>query len=117
MAARQSAPAVSRPAQALETINVEAAAAGKAMAVKLDPAGIERNKQIQAALKNAKLYFGEVDGKIGPLTRKAIEEFQGMKGLKVDGKVGPVTWREMEPYLHAQAPSADKIVVETKSKK
>jgi len=67
--------------------------------------GLERNKQIQTALKNANLYFGEVDGKLGPLTRKAIEEFQKMKGLKVDGKVGPITWGELQKYLNVQ-PSA-----------
>ena len=59
----------------------------------------EKNRQIQTALKNAGLYLGEIDGKIGPLTRKAIEEFQKMKGLKVDGKVGPITWRELSKSL------------------
>ncbi|MCM8782245.1 MAG: peptidoglycan-binding protein [Candidatus Omnitrophica bacterium] len=60
---------------------------------------MERNRQIQTALKNAGLYFGEIDGKIGILTRKAIEDFQKMKGLKVDGKVGPITWGELQKYL------------------
>lgn len=72
---------------------------------------VDKNKQIQTALKNANLYFGEVDGKIGPLTRKAIEEFQKMKGLKVDGKVGPITWGELQKYLNP-AP-----VAETKKKR
>lgn len=70
------------------------------------PEGAERNRQIQLALKNANLYFGEVDGKIGPLTRKAIEEFQKMKGLKVDGKVGPITWGELQRYLNVQPAAA-----------
>ena len=65
---------------------------------------LDRNKQIQTALKNANLYLGEVDGKMGPLTRKAVEEFQKMKGLKADGKVGPATWGELQKYLSA-APS------------
>lgn len=73
---------------------------------------LERNRQIQTALKNANLYIGEIDGKIGPLTRKAIEEFQKMKGLKVDGKVGPITWGELEKYLNV-APSK----TETKKKR
>jgi len=60
---------------------------------------IEANKQIQSALKGAGLYFGKIDGKVGPLTRTAIEDFQKMKGLKVDGKVGPITWRELRKYL------------------
>jgi len=60
----------------------------------------EKNIQIQTALKNAGLYFGEIDGKAGPLTRKAIEEFQKSKGFKADGKVGPITWGELYKYLN-----------------
>lgn len=75
-------------------------------AAAIAPEGMERNKQIQLALKNANLYFGEVDGKMGPLTRKAVEEFQKMRGLKVDGKVGPVTWGELQKYLNVQPAAA-----------
>lgn len=67
------------------------------------------NKDIQAALKNAGFYTGEVDGRIGPMTRKAIKDFQTSKGLTADGKVGPKTWAELEKYLAASS--------ETKSKK
>ncbi len=59
----------------------------------------DRNKDIQRALKNANFYTGAIDGKIGPKTKKAIEEFQKAKGLKADGKVGPKTWAELEKYL------------------
>lgn len=58
-----------------------------------------RVKDIQTALKNAGFYTGAIDGKLGPKTRKAIEEFQAAKGLKVDGKVGPKTWAELDKYL------------------
>lgn len=61
---------------------------------------LARNKDIQTALKNASFYSGEVDGKIGPMTRKAIREFQTSKGLTADGKVGPKTWVELEKYLN-----------------
>jgi peptidoglycan hydrolase-like protein with peptidoglycan-binding domain len=61
-----------------------------------------RNKDIQKALKNAGFYAGTVDGKIGPKTKKAVEEFQKSKGLKVDGKIGPKTWAELEKYLVQQ---------------
>lgn len=60
---------------------------------------IFRNKEIQQALKNANFYTGDIDGKIGPMTRKAIRDFQRSKGLVVDGKVGPKTWGELEKYL------------------
>lgn len=61
-----------------------------------------RSKDIQTALKNAGFYAGAIDGKIGPKTKKAIEEFQRAKGLKVDGKVGPRTWADLETYLIQQ---------------
>jgi len=56
-------------------------------------------KDIQAALKNAGYYTGAVDGKKGPMTNRAIEEFQKANGLKVDGKVGPKTWSALSAHL------------------
>lgn len=61
--------------------------------------GLSRNQQIQTALKAAGLYTGKIDGKIGPVSKKAIETFQANNGLKVDGKVGPQTWAALEQYL------------------
>lgn len=58
-----------------------------------------RDRDIQTALKKAGFYAGAIDGKIGPRTKKAIEEFQKSKGLVVDGKVGPRTRAELEKYL------------------
>ena len=83
-----------------QQVPVEAKTEAPMLAATMVPEGMERNRQIQLALKNANLYFGEVDGKIGPLTRKAVEEFQKMKGFKVDGKVGPITWGELQKYLN-----------------
>ena len=61
-------------------------------------------EQIQQALKNAGLYDGEVDGKIGPKTQEAIENFQTQNNLKVDGKVGAQTWGKLKEYQNAAAP-------------
>ncbi len=66
----------------------------------------ERNKNIQTALKNAGLYNGNIDGKLGPASHRAIETFQKNNGLKVDGKVGPKTWTALEPYLNQPAASS-----------
>lgn len=63
---------------------------------------MSRNKDIQAALKAAGFYTGNIDGKMGPKTKRAIVEFQKAKGLKADGKVGPRTWAELEKYLTKQ---------------
>jgi len=65
--------------------------------------------EIQTALKNAGFYAGTVDGKIGPKSKKAIEEFQKANNLKVDGKVGPKTWAALSKYLNVQAPAAGAI--------
>ncbi len=56
---------------------------------------------IQTALKNAGFYTGSVDGKIGPKTKAAIEEFQRANGLGVDGKVGPKTWSLLSRHVAA----------------
>lgn len=63
-------------------------------------------QEIQAALKNAGFYNGVIDGKSGPMTKKAIEEFQKANGLKADGKVGTKTWsllsNQLNPSVQAQ---------------
>jgi peptidoglycan hydrolase-like protein with peptidoglycan-binding domain len=63
------------------------------------PAG----EEIQTALKNAGFYTGAIDGKIGPMTKKAIEEFQKANNLQADGKVGPKTWVVLSTHLNPQA--------------
>ncbi len=72
--------------------------------------GLSYQQKIQTALKNAGLYSGAIDGKIGPGTRKAIEAFQKDHQLKVDGKVGPKTWLALEPYFTGQASGATEQV-------
>ncbi len=64
------------------------------------PAGAVLTKQeIQAALKNAGFYKGAIDGKIGPVTQKAIKAFQSANGLKADGIIGPKTSEALSEYL------------------
>lgn len=55
-------------------------------------------KDIQRALKNAGVYDGEIDGKMGQKTKKAVEAFQAANDLNVDGKVGPNTWDKLKTY-------------------
>lgn len=52
-------------------------------------------REIQRALKQAGFYQGNLDGKIGPLTKEAIIDFQKANGLKVDGIVGRQTWSKL----------------------
>ncbi len=56
-------------------------------------------EKIQRALKNAGVYTGPVDGKIGPGTKEAIVEFQKGHGLKADGVLGRKTWEELRTFL------------------
>ena len=50
---------------------------------------------IQTKLSGLGYDVGEIDGKIGKRTRKAIRQFQKDKGLVADGIVGPDTKEEM----------------------
>lgn len=59
-------------------------------------------QEIQTALKNAGYYAGLIDGKIGPLTKKATKEFQQANDLEVDGKVGLKTWAVLSKYLNPE---------------
>ena len=63
--------------------------------------------EIQNALKNAGYYAAAIDGNIGPLSKKAIEEFQKANGLQADGKVGPKTWAVLSTYLKSNAAADD----------
>jgi len=56
-------------------------------------------EQVQQALFNAGYYEGAVDGKIGAKTKKAIEDFQRSRGLKIDGIVGRQTWEVLQEYI------------------
>jgi hypothetical protein len=58
--------------------------------------------QVQTALKNAGYYEGNIDGKIGPKSKKAITNFQIDNGLEADGKVGPKTWARLKAHLEAK---------------
>jgi len=62
--------------------------------------------EIQTALKHAGFYTGNIDGKLGAKSKKAIEDFQKANGLKVDGKVGPKTWEALGKHLAAAAEPA-----------
>lgn len=59
----------------------------------------DRIRQIQTALKKSGFYTDDIDGKLGPRTKKAIVAFQKSKGLNPDGIVGPKSWEELNKYI------------------
>lgn len=64
-------------------------------------------REIQQALKNAGFYQGKIDGKTGPMTREAVQEFQRINGLAPDGLVGKKTWAKLSAYADAALASGE----------
>jgi peptidoglycan hydrolase-like protein with peptidoglycan-binding domain len=69
-------------------------------------------REIQHALKNAGFYQGAIDGKLGPLTREAIREFQRVHGLTDDGIVGRLTWAKLSAYQDPSSGSGELVAAE-----
>lgn len=80
------------PAETVETV-VKASGSDDILRVNVSA------EKLQTALKNAGVYNGKVDGKIGAGTKSAIKAFQKAHGLKADGVVGKRTWDELKTFL------------------
>ena len=77
----------------------------------------ERIKDIQACLKNAGFYKGEVDGVKGRKTISAIKKFQSANGLTADGVAGKKTWEALSKYTSGgEAPAAGSVEEEASAK-
>lgn len=107
MGAAQPAPVV-KPAEIKVPVTPTTTPVQAAKLEPLPPAGPYKPTaiEIQTALKNAGFYTGDVDGKVGPMTKKAVIEFQKANSLEADGKVGPKTWGALAKYLNPPAPAA-----------
>lgn len=57
-----------------------------------------QTRAIQTVLKRSGYSPGPVDGKFGPKTVRAVEQFQKRNGLHPDGIVGPVTCQKLTRY-------------------
>lgn len=86
----------------------KAAASGGAVAASLKPT----TREIQQALKNAGFYQGALDGKMGPVTREAVKEFQRVHGLTDDGVVGRQTWAKLKAYADLSASEGEATAAE-----
>lgn len=52
---------------------------------------------LQVALRAQGLYLGPVDGVYGPASARGLRRFQHKAGLEVDGRIGPATRRALGP--------------------
>jgi peptidoglycan hydrolase-like protein with peptidoglycan-binding domain len=68
--------------------------------------------EVQKALKNAGVYDGKIDGKVGPRTKNAVVEFQRQHSLKADGVIGQKTWSVLKTYLEPVASPEETQAVE-----
>jgi len=91
-------PAMSTTATSAVEVTPSKHQSHKSVAVSHAPLDKPSTRAIQAALKNAGFYQGEVDGKMGAVTRDAVKEFQRVNGLKDDGVVGKQTWAKLSTY-------------------
>jgi peptidoglycan hydrolase-like protein with peptidoglycan-binding domain len=102
------APATTEPTKTVasksQMIQAQPLSAAPSNLEPLPPAGPYKptGEEIQTALKNANFYTGAIDGKIGPMTKKAIKAFQAANNLQADGKIGPKTWAALGKYLNPQ---------------
>ena len=67
---------------------------------------MDKVKDVQLALSRLGHDPNGIDGKYGPGTFKAVQEFQKANGLTVDGQVGPNTIKKMIEKLGGAAPAA-----------
>ena len=61
------------------------------------------SKEIQVALRSAGYYKGEIDGDLGPATRRAISRFRRSQRLGSGSNPGPVTQGRLRRFLPAKA--------------
>ncbi len=61
--------------------------------------GLLNAQRIQMCLRNAGVYSGPVNGMVGFRTKRAIQNFQKVRGFKETGLVDGITLRALLPYL------------------
>ncbi|WP_176543309.1 peptidoglycan-binding domain-containing protein [Bacillus cereus] len=53
-------------------------------------------QELQEFLQSIGYYPGRIDGRFGPVTDRAVRQYQRDRGLFVDGRVGSETWCQLE---------------------
>jgi len=61
------------------------------------PHGSRQARAIQRRLRELGYAPGPVDGRFGPLTQRAVTDFQADHGIATDGQVGPKTYARLRP--------------------
>lgn len=71
-------------------------------------------KALQATLKEAGVYEGEIDGDFGPQTERAVRLAQEAMGVTVDGKWGPASQQAAREIGLVSTPSAPGVSLEAR---
>jgi peptidoglycan hydrolase-like protein with peptidoglycan-binding domain len=58
-------------------------------------------KQVQQQLKAAGLYNGAIDGRMGPETKQAVQQFQQQNGLQATGTIDHETVAALQNHPNA----------------
>ncbi|MEC4812275.1 MAG: HEAT repeat domain-containing protein [Scytonema sp. PMC 1069.18] len=104
----QNSTSAARPSQALEhLVLAQVNSLGTATQSILRPGSTGNEVQkLQTLLKDLGYYDGEVDGRYGTSTSRAVSKFQEAKGLIVDGVFGQTTRQSLQQAVQPKSPPA-----------
>jgi Caspase domain/Putative peptidoglycan binding domain len=83
------------PQPALESLNIKIPKIG----IGLNSKRIDLVEATQELLNSVEKVDLKVDGLFGPVTKRAVADFQSRRGLRSDGKVTPRTWTELRSVV------------------
>ncbi len=66
-------------------------------------------RELQTQLVRTGYLNSTPDGKFGPMTKKAVMEFQAAQGMKADGLVGPKTMEALKKAVSKNGPFIGKV--------
>ncbi|WP_422614225.1 peptidoglycan-binding protein [Brasilonema bromeliae] len=96
----------------LELAQASSKDAAKQSILRLGSTGVEV-KSLQTLLKKLGYYDGEIDGRYGISTSRAVTKFQQAKGLSVDGIFGDATRQSLQTAINKKLPPSSIAISST----